>query len=42
VLGNYLEEGDVARHDYDEVARDLVQLATGAPTSRAPRGTPIP
>jgi uncharacterized cofD-like protein len=37
VLGNYLEEGDVARHDYDEVAGDLVQLATGAPSSRRAR-----
>ena len=34
VLGDYLEEGDVARHAYDEVARDLMQLATGAPSTR--------
>jgi len=34
VLGDYLEEGDVARHAYDEVARDLMQLATGAPSAR--------
>lgn len=35
VLGNYLEEGDVARHAYEEVARDLIQLATGAHSGTA-------
>ncbi len=31
VLGDYLDEGDVARHDYSRVARDLVQLASQHP-----------
>jgi hypothetical protein len=39
VLGDYLEEGDVARHAYDEVARDLIQLATGAPSGQTARSS---
>lgn len=31
VLGDYLEQGDVARHATDRVARDLLQLVTQAP-----------
>ena len=31
VLGDYLEEGDVARHATHKVARDLLELATQAP-----------
>ena len=31
VLGDYLEEGDVARHATDKVARDLLELASQAP-----------
>ncbi|HXY09724.1 MAG TPA: gluconeogenesis factor YvcK family protein [Terriglobales bacterium] len=34
VLGNYLEEGEVARHATDRIARDLLQLAK-ARTTRA-------
>jgi uncharacterized cofD-like protein len=30
VLGNYLDEGDVARHATDRIARDLLQLAVRA------------
>lgn len=35
VLGEYLEEGEVLRHAYERVARDLMQLVAGAPESRA-------
>jgi hypothetical protein len=31
VLGDYLDEGDVARHATDKVARDLLELASQAP-----------
>ncbi|HET7441840.1 MAG TPA: gluconeogenesis factor YvcK family protein [Terriglobales bacterium] len=31
VLGDYLEQGDVARHATDRVARDLLQLVTQVP-----------
>src|SRR5438874_12335987 len=31
VLGDYLDEGDVARHATDQVARDLLKLASQAP-----------
>ena len=34
VLGDYLEEGDVARHATDKVARDLLELASQAPHDR--------
>jgi uncharacterized cofD-like protein len=42
VLGDYLEESDVARHAYDEVARDLIQLATGAHSGTARIGQKSP
>ena len=35
VLGDYLEEGDVARHATDKVARDLLELASQAPPERS-------
>ena len=31
VLGDYLDEGDVARHDTSRVAHDLMQLAAQQP-----------
>jgi 2-phospho-L-lactate transferase/gluconeogenesis factor (CofD/UPF0052 family) len=31
VLGDYLDEGDVARHNTTRVARDLMQLASQQP-----------
>ena len=34
VLGDYLEEGDVARHVTDKVSRDLLELASQAPPDR--------
>src|SRR5256886_3708000 len=34
VLGEYLEEGDVARHVTDKVSRDLLELASQAPPDR--------
>lgn len=37
VLGDYLEEGDVARHNTAKVASDLVQLAAGAGTEKKTR-----
>src|SRR5258708_22640861 len=43
VLGDYLEEGDVARHNTSRVAGDLVQLAaprTGAGRNRRSSGEP--
>ena len=33
VLGDYLEEGGVARHNTANVARDLMQLAAQRPES---------
>jgi hypothetical protein len=42
VLGDYLEESDVARHAYDEVAHDLIQLATGAHSGTARVGQRSP
>ena len=42
VLGDYLEESDVARHAYDEVAGDLIQLATGAHSGTARVGQQSP
>jgi hypothetical protein len=35
VLGDYLCEGIVARHDTDRLAKDLLELATQAPSQRA-------
>jgi uncharacterized cofD-like protein len=39
VLGDYLEEGDVARHSTGQVARDLLQLAMRHSKSSAMRGS---
>jgi len=37
VLGDYLDEGDVARHNTARVASDLLQLATPRTTATAER-----
>jgi uncharacterized cofD-like protein len=34
VLGDYLPDGEVARHDTGQVAKDLMELAMQAPTNR--------
>ena len=39
VLGDYLEEGDVARHATGKISRDLLELATQAPPSRDRTGS---
>jgi 2-phospho-L-lactate transferase/gluconeogenesis factor (CofD/UPF0052 family) len=39
VLGDYLEEGDVARHATDKVSRDLLELASQAPPARDRTGS---
>jgi uncharacterized cofD-like protein len=39
VLGDYLEEGDVARHATGKVSRDLLELASQAPPSRDRTGS---
>ncbi len=38
LLGNYLEEGTVARHATDQVARDLMTLMAQAPKRQMVRG----
>ena len=42
VLGNYLEEGEVARHATDRIARDLLQLVKEARTRGAKSSTRQP
>jgi 2-phospho-L-lactate transferase/gluconeogenesis factor (CofD/UPF0052 family) len=37
VLGDYLEDSGVARHNTARVARDLMQLAESAPPNNRPR-----
>ncbi len=39
ILGDYLEEGDVARHNTAKVASDLVQLVSNAGTDRKQRSS---
>lgn len=42
VLGDYLEQGAVARHATDRVAKDLLQLFTGGSTATSSTGTAVP
>jgi uncharacterized cofD-like protein len=42
VLGNYLEEGEVARHAADRIARDLLKLAAQAQTRTQTSSPPSP
>jgi hypothetical protein len=35
VMGDYLDEGDVARHATDRIARDLMKLAVQARSGQA-------
>jgi uncharacterized cofD-like protein len=39
VLGDYLEQGTVARHTTDRVAKDLLQLFSGVPGAESASGT---
>ncbi len=41
VLGDYLDEGEVARHATDRVAKDLMSLMSQAPEHRAPGSRPV-